>query len=77
MTEQEKAFVLLESAVEALHARVDNVEKDMAEKLKTIGDDVKMLLQSHHFSKGRASAFLAIGGLIGSLAVAGIGHFLK
>lgn len=77
MTNQEKDLVILQEKVLAMHRRLDKVEVEMAEKLKAIAEDVKMLLTHHHTSKGRASAFLFIGSLVGGLVTAGIGYILK
>lgn len=77
MTEDQKSLVILEQKVIAMHTRLDKVEVDMSDKLKAIATDVKMLLDNHNFSKGRASAFLFMGSLLGGLVTAGIGYILK
>lgn len=77
MTDQEKALVILEQKVIAMHNRLDNVEKNMAAEIKVIGEDVKMLLANHYTSKGRAAAFVFMGSLLGGVITASVGYFLK
>jgi hypothetical protein len=77
MNQQEKDLVILEQKVIAMHTRLDKVEIEMAAKLAAIAADVKMLLENHHMSRGRASAFMLVGSLAGGLITAGVGYFLK